>query len=106
MNLNKMYLVSYKRYYENVIAPSNDNWLKFVFSDPSKCKYFSFTKFYSGLVGRIQFDYQAANFINGNPLNWTLGYKFSLNAEKKLVILTCQYIILVKEEIGKEQIAD
>ena len=49
MNLNKMYHGAYKRYYEKMIAPSNDNWLKFVFPDPSKCKYFSFRKFYIGL---------------------------------------------------------
>ena len=101
------YRGAYYHYYKDVIRPSNDNWLRFLFPDPSNIWYFSFKKFYIGLVGRVQFGFNATAYITCDPLNWTINYKFYLNKKNILAMRTCQYILLdnystfqVKEEFG------
>ena len=105
LNLAESLIHAYSNYYENVIEPSEELWLKTLFPNTTPSYYynFSFRRFYIGLVGRIFFgacyDY---NYWYGEPDNWLINHYFyfvpgsplTRSTGSTLMRSSCQFILL------------
>ena len=63
-------------YYSKVIEKYGEKWLETLFPDPELSYYFSFKKFYIGIMGRLLFFSQAdmPYFWYGDPMHWNISY--------------------------------
>jgi len=94
--------LNYNKYFFSVIEKSEENYLLTLFPNPTLCKFFSFSKMYTGLVGRLFFFNPISSnsylyYFYGDPCDWSTGQFIYFDLDQnKYYIKSCNFLLFKK----------